>query len=344
MTDRSWCDVLIIGMGLGAATIARRLLQVGASVQMIPGAGRPRFTHLDGGIIDPDLLERALGDADAAPVHAVGDVHVFRRDLLQQWAVAQLGADVTVDADFEEARIVPHDSGALTVVDANESRRIMANSVLLTEGANPKLGIAARIRQDFAPEDMIHFGRSWIVDAEVSQPASGVWRTSWGMPAWYSIVPQPQGALVSASARIENVMRSSRDGRDTLRDLLGSPLARNLGITGEPGEIGMELVPLRPDTSPTLFDAHNIGITFDANGTIDARSLNRYNVTLITAIEQAAMMVSEWPNLVEWDDVGAAMWDVFSTPRTPYHDDRETGFIEDGAGPKRGLLDRLKRR
>lgn len=339
--DRSKCDVLIIGMGLGAAAIAGSLASVGANIAMLPGAGRPRFNHLDGGIVDPVILSSVFGDIGTAPIHSINEHTVFRRDQLEAWAVDRIVKFVTIVDDFEEARATPHDTGQISIVDVTGERTLTANSVVLTEGANPKVGIAARLRPDFHPEDMIHFGRAFVEGAKVRRPMSGDWRTSWNMPAWFSVIPLPDGALVSASARIENIMRSGRDGRDTLRDLLESPFAEELDVYEFQGDIGMELVPLRSSDGPGTLGAHNIMISLDAIGTIDARSLHRFNASLSFGKEMGSMMASEWPNLVEWDDVGMSMWDVFTTSRTPYHDDSETGFIEDGPGKKRGLLGRL---
>lgn len=342
--DRTDCDVLIIGMGMGAVALARRLIGVRASVAMLPGAGRPRFNHLDGGIVEPRVLREAIGPIDSAPIHQFGENTVFQRDQLESWAVSQIADSVSIIEDFEEVRAIPHDTGRITVTDTTGERSIVANSVVLTEGANPKIGIAARLRADFDPEDMIHFGRTLVSGGSVAAPSTGSWRTSWNMPAWYSVIPHPDGALVSASVRIENVMRAGRDGRVVLADFLNSPLAGEMGISGVHGEVGMELVPLKPRRRPGMLGAHNLTISLDANGSIDARALNRFNIVLSSGMELGAMMASEWPNLVEWDETGIHRWDVFTTARTPYHDDRNTGFIEDGSGPHRGLLGRLFKR
>lgn len=338
------CDVVIIGMGIGAAAIARQLVSVGANVSMLPGAGRPRFTHIDGGIISPPILEAALGDAISAPVHRVSGYTVFRRDQLEEWAIDRIRDQVTIIADFEETRVVPHDTGQLSILDDTGTRALVADCVVLTEGANPKIGIASRLRRDFEPEDMIHFGRTLVPGVSVAAPATGYWRTSWGAPAWYAAIPQPEGVLVAASMRVENMMRSGYDARNAVADFLGAILARELGVAGSPHEIGIELVSLKPDSDPGRIGKDNILIALDANGTIDARSLQRYNATLSSGRELGAMMANQWPNLVEWDDVGMAVWDVFTTPRTPYHDDMQTGFIEDGSGNRRGFLKRLLKR
>lgn len=339
--DQIDCDVLIIGMGLGASAIAHRLASINARVMMIPGAGCSRFMHLDGGIVDPLVLRSAIGPIESAPLHSIGHHTVFNRAELQAWAINQIRSSVEVVEDFEEARAVPHDSGRVTIVDATGERSIRANSTVLTEGANPKIGIAARVREDFEPEDMIHFGRAKVDGVTVNEPVVGAWRTSWNMPAWYSVIPQPDGALVSASARIENVMRASRDGRDVLKDLLGGPLASELGIQGHYGEIGMELVPLKSGSRPSMIGAHNVLITYDGNGSVDARSLDRYNAILASSTELASMWVSEWPNIPDWDEMGIYPWNSFSTGHTPYHADKESGFIEDGPGKARGVLSRL---
>lgn len=340
----SSCDVLIIGSGPGAAAIARQMRSVGAGVTILQGVGCARFKHLDGGILNPEVLRKAIGTSEGAPLHRVGEHTVFRRDLLEEWAVSQLGEGITIREGFEEAMAVPHDTGRVSVIDASGEQQILASSVVLTEGANPKIGIAARLREDFDPEDMIHFGRAVVRGDSVKAPAAGAFRTSWGVPGWYNVIPHPDGALVGASARIENIMRVGRDGREVLKDFLTSQIAGDLGIQGEIDEIGMELVPLRSTTRPTIIGAHNISINFDANGSIDPRSLNRYNIVLASGLEMGSMLAKEWPQLVEWDEAGLHVWDVFADERTPYHDDRGTGFIEDGAAPRRGILQRLLNR
>lgn len=339
--DQSSCDVLIIGSGLGAVAIARHLRSAGASVSILTGVGCARFKHLDGGIVSPTILERVIGSTDGAPLHQIGGNTVFRRDLLEQWAVETLDDGVRIVTDFEEARAIPRDTGRVAVMNDDGDRLIEAHSIVLTEGANPKIGIAARVRDDFDPEDMIHFGRAIVAGAQIPEPVTGSWRTSWGAPAWYAVIPHPDGAIVSASVRIENVMRVGRDGREVLKDLLASPLAGELGIQGDPGEIGMELVPLRASTRPARIASHNISISFDANGNIDARDLNRYNSILSSGAEMGAMMAREWPQVVEWDETGIGLWEMFGSQRTPYHDDKQTGYIEDGPAPIRGIVQRL---
>lgn len=335
------CDVAIIGMGLGAAAIAKRLVQTGMRVVMIQGAGCARFKHLEGGVLDPAILREAVGDISSAPILEINGHHVFRRDQLESWAIDQLGDAVEVVADFEETRTIPHDSGNLTLLNADADRSIIARAILLTEGANPKIGIAARIRQDFEPEDMIHFGRTIVTGAKIQKPVTDTWRTSGNLPSRYILVPQPNGVSVSVSVRIENVMRAGRDGRAILAEFMESELAAKLGLGGEVGEIGMELVPLLPDRGKGMIGAHNIMISLDANGVIDARSLRRYDAMLSAGREMGAMIAREWPNPVEWHELGVSMWDVFTSGRRPYHDSVTTGFIEDGRGTGRGLLGRI---
>lgn len=342
--DRVNCDVIIIGMGLGAAAIAKRLVQTGSNIVMLPGAGYARFKHLEGGVVDPSILREAIGNTSSAPLTTIGRYHVFRRDQLEEWAIEQLGSSVQVITDFEEARTIPHDTGKTSILDDSGQRRIEASSIVLTEGSNPKIGIAARLRRDFDPEDMIHFGRTMVRGATIDAPTTGAWRTTGNMPARYILIPQPDGVSVSVSVRIENVMRAGRDGRAVLKEFLTSPKARELGVHGEHGEFGMELVPLLPERGRGMSGAHNIMMSLDANGVIDARSLRRYDAILSSGLEMGSMMAREWPNLVEWHELGVSMWDVFMSGRRPYHEDSNTGFIEDGPGRKRGLLNRLLKR
>lgn len=335
------CDVIILGTGIGACAIANQLRRTGAHIVMMPGVGRARFKHLEGGIIEPRILQRAFGDMASAPVRSIGAQTVFRRDQLEDWALDQVRPHVEVLTDFDEARVIPHDSGQSSLQNDAGDKSIRANSMVLTEGANPKIGIAHRLRPDFSPSDLIHFGRTIVPGVSIDAPQTGEWRTSWNMPAWYSLIPLPEGVAVGLSTRIENVMRSSRDGRVVLSDFLESPLAQQLGVAGTPDEIGMELVGLRSGRSNRMIAAHNISISLDANGVIDARELRRFNAGLSSGIEMGNMLAREWPNLVEWDEVGISGWDVFTAGRKSYHDDSTTGFIEDGPGERRGLLGRL---
>lgn len=339
--NREHHDVVIVGMGPGAAAIARRLVQAGLHIVMLPGAGRARFKHLEGGILDPAILSDAFGDISSAPLTAVGSHHVFRRDQLEDWAIQQISESVEIKRGFEEARTVPHDTGMTSLLDESGEQSLSANAIVLTEGANPKIGIAARLREDFPPEDMIHFGRTLMQGIEIDGPLTGSWRTAGNMPARYYVIPQADGVSVSVSVRIENVMRSGRDARAVLTEFLESPKADEIGITGEYGEIGMELVPLLPDRGKGMIGAHNIMISLDANGVIDARSLRRYDAMLSAGREMGAMIAREWPNPVEWQELGVSMWDVFTSGRRPYHDSNKTGFIEDGFGGKRGWFRRI---
>lgn len=339
--DRMQSDVVIIGMGLGAAAIAKRLVAAGTSIIMLPGAGHARFKHLEGGLVNPAILQEAIGNLSSAPISTLGNHTCFRRDQLEAWAIDQLGDRIEVLTDFEEARTLPHDSGRAILVDNSGERSIHSKFIVLTEGANPKIGIAARLRRDFDPEDMIHFGRTMVSGVSIDEPLTGTWRTMSNMPARYILIPQPDGVSVSISVRIENVMRAGRDARGVLTEFLESELAKELGVQGEHGEIGMELVPLLPDRGKGMVGAHNITISLDANGVIDARSLRRYDAVLTSGMEKGAMIAREWPNVPEWQELSVSMWDVFTMGRTTYHDDRETGFIEDGSGPRRGLLGKL---
>lgn len=342
--NRVNCDVIVIGMGLGAAAIARRLIPTGANIVMLPGAGHARFKHLEAGVVDPAILQRAFGDVSSAPLTTIGEHHTFRRDEMEQWGIEQLGNSVTVMDDFEESHVLPHRYGKNTVMEADNERSLVGNLIVLTEGANPKIGIAARLRNDFDPEDMIHFGRTILHGTQIDAPVTGDWRTGDGVPCGYAAIPMRDGVAVCVSVRIENVMRARRDARSMLTEFLESDVAKSHGISADPGEIGMELVPLLTEMRRSMFGAHNIMISPDANGLIDARKLNRFDAILTAGDEIGAMMAHEWPNLVEWHEVGVARWDVFTAGRTPYHDDNTTGFIEDGAGKSRGLFGRLFRR
>ena len=336
-------DIVIIGMGLGAAAIAHRAAATGARIVMTPGVGCARFKHLDGGLVAASTLVEAFGTADGAPVHQVGEHTVFRRDALESWATDQVRDRVTVVPDFDDLRVVPHESGGYAVHEERSERILVGRQVVLTEGASPKIGMKAGIRPDFEPEDLLHFGRVILPGVQVGQPMSGEWRTSWGMPAWYSVVPHPDGAIVGASARIENIMRVGRDGREVVQDFLRSPLGRQLGLTEAADAVGMELVPLRSGTAMLPVFADGMLIAPDANGSIDPRSLSRYEDVLRAGMRIGNLMASEWPHSPDWQG-HADIWNVRPIPRTPYHDSRETGFIEDGARKRQGLLGKLIKR
>lgn len=336
-------DTIIIGMGPGAAAIAHRIAGTGARIAMTPGVGCARFKHLDGGLVTTASLESAFGTSVGAPLQQVRTHTVFRRDLLEAWTTDQVRDRVTIVEGFDDLRVVPHEGGRYAVHEESGIRVLVGRQVILTEGASPKIGIAAGIRPDFEPEDLLHFGRMIVPGVQASNPVSGAWRTSWGMPAWYTVVPHPEGAIVGASARIENIMRIGRDGREVVKDFLRSPLGDHLGLHVEPATVGMELVPLQHGAGTTPVQADRILITPDANGSIDPRSLSRYEDVLRAGIRIGDLLLGEWPNMPDWH-VHRDIWQVRPANGTPYHDSRETGFIEDGAGKPRGLLQRLVRR
>lgn len=335
-------DVLIIGSGLGAAATAVQLSATSASIAMMEGAGRSRSTDVDGGVIAPSALAHAFGEYSDAPLHQFGELTVFRRSELEKWALEKLAGRVDQITGVEEAFVLPHDTGELTMKPANREETLRARLVILTEGANPKIGIAAKLRPDFDPPDMIHFGRTIVSDTDVTAYRSGSWRTSWGMPVGYQVIPQSGNqAIVAVSARIENIMRCGRNAKDALADLLKSDLAEELRVTGPHGVLTMELVPLLPTGAPDVFARGNLLISPDALGAIDAREISRWNDTIRAGAKIGSMIRAEWPQLNDWDDLEAAMKRVCRSRRSPYHDDKTTGYIEEGAGPKRGLLSRL---
>lgn len=341
--ERTDFDIIIIGMGLGAAAIAHRIVRTGARIAMTPGVGCARFKHLDGGLVATASLETAFGTSEGAPLHHVGTHTVFRRDLMETWATDQVRDRVSMVEGFDDLRAVPHEGGGYALYEESGRRVLVARQVVLTEGASPKIGIAAGIRPDFEPEDLLHFGRVIVPGVQVNSPVSGSWRTSWGMPAWYTVVPHPEGAIVGASARIENIMRVGRDGREVVKDFLRSPLGEQLGLQSAPATIGMELLPLRHAATTTPVQADGILITPDANGSIDPRSLSRYEDVLRAGVRIGDLLLDGWPTTPDWH-AHRDIWQVRSANGTPYHDSSGTGFIEDGAGKPRGLLQRLVRR
>ncbi len=334
-------DIVIVGMGLGAAAIAHSLRQTAASIVMVPGVGCARFKHLDGGVLSKHQLEAVFGTSKDAPLHTVGNVSSFRRDLIEAWATDQVRPRVNIIDDFADLRVAPHESGGLSLHEESGRRAIVAKLIVLTEGASPKIGIAANIRPDFEPEDLLHFGRAIVPGVHLPASATGEWRTSWNMPAWYSAIPHPDGAIVGASARIENIMRVGRDGREVLRDLLQSPIAATLGLPDSIPDLGMELVPLRANSKVAPLGTHRMVISPDANGTIDPRSMDRYAAVITAGAGLGAYIAAEWPDTTDWDDAGGNLATMFTVQRTPYHDSSKTGFIEDGAGKPHGLLRKL---
>lgn len=337
-------DIVIIGSGIGASAIAHKLADTGASIVMVPGVGCARFKHLDGGLILARQLEDVFGTSDGAPIWSNGNVRTALRDELEDWALDLVRSHVTVLEDFADHKVVPVNAETVSLHEESGQRQIIAQRLILTEGASPKIGIAAGIRADFEPEDLIHFGRAVLPGASLSAPVSGSWRTSWGMPAWYSAIPHPKGAIVGASARIENIMRAGRDGREVLGDFLQSAIARDLGLPDTAEAIGMELAPLRQPHDSTGIQTPNLTITPDANGSIDARSLERFAIGLRASAGIGAIIAREWPDTPDWDEVGRDFWNVPVVGREPYHDSRETGFIEDGPGKSSGILRKLFKR
>lgn len=337
-------DIVIVGMGLGASAIAAHLSAIGARIAMVPGVGCARFKHLDGGTIAPGNLESVFGTSSDAPLHAFGDTHAFRRDLLEAWAVDRVRDSTDIIDDFADLCVVPHASGQLGLQEESGDREIVASLIVLTEGASPKIGIAAKIRTDFEPEDLLHFGRTILPGVEIPVPVAGEWRTSWNMPAWYGAIPHPDGAIVSASARIENLMRVNRDGRDVLADFLQSPIAASMGLPSVADTVGMELVPLAPPAKHVVVGTHRMLIAPDANGTIDPRSLHRFTEVLASGAQLGAHIAERWPHFSDWEDAGVDLAAMFTPRRTPYHDSSETGFIEDGAAGNSRLLRRLLKR
>lgn len=337
-------DIVIIGTGLGASAIAHKLAPTGAAIAMTPGVGCARFKHLDGGLMSYRQLESAFGTSAEAPLHQLGNHSTFRRDHLESWALDLVRDRVTVVNDFQDLRIAPHDDGVVALHEESEQRQLIARLVILTEGASPKIGIAAKIRPDFEPEDLLHFGRAILPGVDITVPVSGTWRTSWSMPAWYSAIPHPDGAIVSASARIENIMRVSKDGREALKVFLESQIARDLQLTDTADVVGMELVPLRVHGGNGKVGTANIVIAPDANGTVDPRSLQRYELGLRAGVELGEIISQAWPQIPQWDPLVERMRKMIPGDRTPYHDSSETGFVEEGAGPARGLLQRILKR
>jgi flavin-dependent dehydrogenase len=339
-------DILIVGSGLGATAAAVRLSGGGRSVVMVPGIGSTRSPHVDGGLIDASLVERVFGPGaplgwpvaemrqpgerfGAGQVSPVSGQRIYRRAALEQWAMSRAtAAGATFLGDFIEETAIPQPDGTITLTSERDDRRIRAGIMVLCEGADPRIPLKVRLRPDYGPEDQVHFARTILNGSPFRNLTRDRWRTGWGMPVEVSVVPQDDGVIVAVSARIENVMRSSRSAKDALEDLLSSPEWAARRLTGERGDTGVELVALRPDHRDIPFISGQMVMGIDASGVIDARDPERANLTLRGGLELADVVLSR--ELTEWQEAATTFLREHIPSPQPYRDDRVTGFLEDG--------------
>ncbi len=339
-------DILIVGSGLGATAAAVRLAGGGRSVVLVPGIGRTRSPHVDGGIVDEALVERTFGDEaplgrsvteirqpgdrfGSGDVVPVAGQRIYRRATLEQWAMRRaMAAGATFIDDFIEGQAVPHPGGTITLTSERDDRRIRAGIMVLCEGADPRIPLKVRLRPDYGPEDQIHFARTIFHGTVGGRLVCERWRTGWGMPVEVCMVPQDDGAIVAVSARIENVMRGSRSAKDALEAFLASPEWASLKIAGERGDTGVELIALRPDHRDIRFLGDQMVMGIDASGVIDARSPDRANLTIRGGIQLADVVLSG--ELASWQVVAQGFVRENIPSPQPYRDDRVTGFLEDG--------------
>lgn len=368
MSER-FADFVIIGSGLGAAAAARCAAAAGASVMLIPGIARTRSPHVDGGVVSPELVEQAFGagapigevtefrqelvlDGEGSlrpgAMTAIPSYRVYRRSELELWSIERATAAGTVFLDdFIEDKALPNPDGTLTLASEHDERTIRARTIVLCEGADPRIPLRVRLRPDYGPQEQIHFARTIIRSDVVSSLREGRWRTTWGMPVGLALIPQDDGVLVSVSTRIENVMRCGRSAKDALEDFLVSPAFASLNVKGRREETGVELVALRQARQGMTLVYDRLVMGIDASGVIDPRRFNRADLTI-----RAGMTLGNWlvgrHGVVDGWDAAARQWIERNVPpASTYHDDKTTGFLEE-YGARRtsgipGVLARLMR-
>lgn len=348
-------DVLIIGTGLGASAAACQIAHGGHRVTLIPGAGRSRSRHIDGGIVTRDVLVRAFGeDPPISPLvnrsiewqfsegrsaprtqeRPIGVHFGYQRDLLEEWALATaVDRGAVVIPDFVEGQLKPADGDGYILSSERDNRAFAARVVILAEGYDPRVGMRERIRPDYSPEEQLHTARQWLsVDDVPREYQFGAWRTDWGMPVRFQLIPGPTGVLVTVTARIENVMRGSRSAREALDDFIANASSVLPVLRGVPSAQGVELMYQRIRGRPTTFAKGNLLVAVDAAGLLDPRSFKRADFTIATGQELGGFVASELNNLSSWEEIGDAAASVLHRQIEPFHDDPQTGYIEEGRG------------
>ena len=353
-------DVLVVGSGLGATAVARGVVQAGYRVVLVPGVGRTRSAHIDGGLVDAAVVESLFGQGaplgapvdqeitfrpvsparfESDPPQGIASRRRYARQELESWAMQRVVADgATFLDDFVEGAVLPQRDGSAVLTSERDEREIAARVIVLCEGADPRIPLRVHLRPDYGPEDQLHFSRTLFHGEPVASLMRGTWRTSWGMPVEVFLIPQAGGTLVSVATRIENVMRASRSSKDALEELLASPAFESLGIDGQRGETGMELVALRSRHVGMAFVHDRLVMGLDFSGVIDPRRADRADQTMRAGRQLAAYLIRRQLDPDRWQaDALAFVRDVIAPPAA-YHDDRETGFLEEGSGGTAGSL------
>lgn len=347
-------DIVFVGTGLGATAPARRLAEEGQRVAIIPGVGRSRSLESDGGMVDPRLVERAFGNGaplgqvivsrqgfvaetvehapELGPIDAVPPRFTYRRVEIESWAREQAVAAGAKYLDgFIEGRVLPHESGGLTLTEEDNDTGVRAATIVLCEGSDPRIAMRAGLRPDYSPEEQVHFARTILVRPQTAAVyRSGRSRTSWGMPIGVAIIPMGATTLVSVDTRIENVMRATRSTQEALLDLLSSRLGEELGLAGERLHTGIELTALRRRIKGLRLSHGRLLVGLDACGVIDAREARRADVTIQSGLHLASYLGG--PRDVTWDAYAASLLDRVRAVNPRWHDSHGTGFIEESEG------------
>jgi hypothetical protein len=278
------------------------------------------------------LLQVAASGAFAAGTpRRIAVRHRYRRSDLEAWAMDRATrAGATYLDDFVEGRALPNDDGSMTLTSERDDRRIRATVMVLCEGADPRIPLLVKLRPDYAPDDQLHFGRTILHGRPIDAVMHGMWRTGWGMPVDVAMYPQQDGTLVSVVTRIENIMRASRSSKDALEDLLASSAFRSLGIDGDPGDAGMELVAIRSRFRDIPFEHDRLAMGIDLSGVLDPRRLDRPELTIAAGRHLAAYLMERRLGLEEWPEAAMAFIRDAVGPAPAYHDDRNTGYLEEG--------------
>lgn len=348
---RSQFDVLLIGSGLGATACAYALVQGGKRVGIIAGVGRPRSLEADGGVINPQLVASAFGEA--APLgHTVSwrqtfsaeDVNAglqwgvveemrprrtYRRLELESWARQRaIAAGAEYLDGFVEGKVLQAPDETLTLTSEADDRALTAGTIALCEGSDPRIAMRVGLRPDYDPEEQLHFARTMIAQS----PTDGVYRmgstrTSWGMPITIAIVPLQSSVIVSVAARMENIMRSSRSSVDALNDLLTSRFAEDLGLQGERIHTGVELVAMRQDPRNVRLSHDGLLTSLDASGILDPREARRADVTIKSGMHLGAYLAK--PGHRSWDGFAGPVLEQVRSVSSRWKDGQPSGFIEE---------------
>lgn len=348
-------DLLLIGSGLAATACARALALMGRRVGFMPGAGRSRRLDADGGLVDAQLVDQAFGpgapigqvvqycqrflaaDLDAGPqigpLEEMLSRRTYQRLDLEAWCRERaIGAGAEYLDGFVEGQVVQLPDGALALSSESGDQTLLANTIALCEGYDPRIGTGAGLRPDYGPEEQLQFAKAMItrsVEGDVYR--FGSTRTSWGMPIQVEVIPFESAVMVSVVARIENMMRCSRSSIDALDDLLDSRLAEALGLRGEPLHRAVELVYLRHDARRPRLSQDRLLVSIDACGLPDPRELRRADVTIRAGLHMANFVTGTGER--SWDEFARPVVEVVRATNPRWKESRSTGFLEERVPP-----------